>query len=367
MGVPYVALQLIAAGFAFNILSEGMISQGVGMYVMGGIVIIYIFLGGLKSAAITDALQGALMFVALLLGGIYGLVMLGGPGALIEGIANLEPSKLISGPDAAYPWQTGATLLLSVGIGVVIGPLSLTWALSARSEKTIRFAGVFSVTAHAILYVLLIPFVGFVAAVLHPGISVADQVLPTLISTAPALLYAIVGVGIFAAINSTADAYLHASGAMTGHDLYRVLTGSTTVNTWVGRIAQLVVVMTGLIMVNQSQSTLVYLGALAGGLGMQTIPALMGAVFWKTFNKYGVFYGMIVGVLVTILTEFVWKHPFGVHSGLWGLLANFAVAYLLSVITKEVISDDSYEKFHRVLEREYGDTEETPSDVKMSV
>ena len=72
-------------------------------------------------------------------------------------------------------------------------------------------------------------------------------------------------------------------------------------------------------------------------------------------------------LLVTILTEFVWKHPFGVHSGLWGLLANFAVAYLLSVITKEVISDDSYEKFHRVLEREYGDTEETPSDVKMSV
>ncbi|MED4014481.1 sodium:solute symporter family transporter [Sutcliffiella cohnii] len=186
-------------------------------------------------------------------------------------------------------------------------------------------------------------------------------------STAPALLYAIVGVGIFAAINSTADAHLHASGAMTGHDLYRVLTGSTTINPWIGRIAQLFVVVTGLIMVNQSQSTLVYLGALAGGLGMQTIPALMGAVFWKTFNKYGVFYGMIVGVLVTILTEFVWKHPFGVHSGLWGLLANFAVAYLLSAITKEVISDDSYEKFHCVLEREYGDIEETPSDIKMPV
>lgn len=65
MGIPYVALQFTAAGHAFNILSNGILSFEFGMYVMGGIVLVYVFLGGLKSAAITNALQGSLMFMAL--------------------------------------------------------------------------------------------------------------------------------------------------------------------------------------------------------------------------------------------------------------------------------------------------------------
>lgn len=357
MGIPYVALQLIAAGYVFNILSQGILSETFGMYVMGGIVIVYIFLGGLKSAAITDALQGSLMFVALLLGGVYGIVLLGGPGAFIEGLSNLPDYMLTHGAEEAYSWQTGASLLLSIGTGVILGPLSLTWALSAKSEKTIRFAGVFSAVATAILYVILIPVVGLVAVLLHPGISVGDQVLPTLISTAPAFIYAIVGVGIFAAINSTADAYLHASGAMTGNDLYRVITGSEKSSPWVGRIAQLIVVIVGLIFIHQSETTLVYLGALAGALGMQTVPALIGTVFWPLLNKNGIFNGMIVGIIVTILTELVWVHPLGVHSGFWGIISNFVVAIIISVISNEKISEDSLKYFHHHLNQIYGGKE----------
>src|SRR5699024_5350259 len=135
---------------------------------------------------------------------------------------------------------------------------------------------------------------------LHPGINVGDEVLPTLISTAPTFIYVMVGIGIFAAINSTADAYLHASGAMTGNDLYRTIAKVKQPSPWVGRIAQVFIVVAGLILIHQYDQTLVYLGALAGALGMQILPALMGALFWPLFNRPGIFYGMIFGVLVTI-------------------------------------------------------------------
>lgn len=353
MGIPYVALQLVAAGTAFNILSQGIISNMVGMYIMGGIIVIYVILGGLKSAAITDSLQGSLMTLALLLGAVYGLVLVGGPFGLFEELKELPKTMVLEGAIERYPWQTGATLLLSIAIGAVIGPLSLTWALSAKSEKAIHFAGIFSVVAHAVLYVLFIPIVGLVVLVLYPGIEVTDQVLPTLISTAPNLIYALVGVGIFAAINSTADAYLHASGAMTGHDLYRVITKSEVISPWVGRVAQMFVVVIGLIFVLSSQESLVYLGALAGGLGMQTIPALMGAVFYPLFNRDGALWGMITGVVVTIITEFIFKHPLGIHSGLWGLLANFIIIISLSLIIDSKVSDESYNSFHGKLKRVY--------------
>lgn len=353
MGIPYVALQLLAAGSAFNILSQGIISNTFGMFIMGGIIVVYVVLGGLKSAAITDTLQGALMTLALFLGAIYGLVLVGGPTGLLNELGNLPTDRVFEGAISRYPWQTGATVLLSIAIGAVIGPLSLTWALSAKSERVIHFAGIFSVIAHAILYVLLIPAIGFTVLVLHPSIDVTDQVLPTLISTAPNLLYAIVGVGIFAAINSTADAYLHASGAMTGHDLYRVITNSTVISPWVGRVAQLFVVSIGLIFVLQSSESLVFLGALAGGLGMQTIPALVGAVLYPKFNKDGALWGMIIGVIITILTEFILKHPLGIHSGLWGLIVNFIVIITLSSITRSTITEESYMKFHGKLKQVY--------------
>lgn len=153
MGIPYVTLQFTAAGHAFSILSDGLLSFEFGMYVMGVIVIVYVFLGGLKAAAMTNALQGTLMLLALLLGGVYGITLLGGFGSFIDGLADLPAHMLTHGSEESYSWQSGSSLLLSIGTGVIIGPLSLMWALSAKSEKTIRFAGIFSVIATSIFYV----------------------------------------------------------------------------------------------------------------------------------------------------------------------------------------------------------------------
>ncbi|MFC2948094.1 sodium:solute symporter family protein [Virgibacillus sediminis] len=353
MGVPYVALQLIAAGTAFNILSQGIISVSAGMYVMGGIIVVYVVLGGLKSAAITNAIQGSLMTLALFLGAVYGLILVGGPMGLFNELGSLSKDMVMEGRVIPTSWQTNATLLLSIAVGTVIGPLSLTWALSAKSERIIHFSGIFSIVAQVVMYILLIPTIGFTAMVLHPSISVTDEVLPTLISTGPSLLYALVGLGIFAAINSTADAYLHASGAMTGHDLYRVITKSTVISPWVGRIAQLFVVFIGLIFIAGSSESIVFLGALAGGLGMQTIPALIGALFIPKYNKQGALWGMIVGVIVTIITEFIVKHPLGVHSGLWGVLFNFLVISVLSIVIKTPNYSRNYDHFHGTLKEYY--------------
>lgn len=136
---------------------------------------------------------------------------------------------------------------------------------------------------------------------------------------------------------------------MTGNDLYRLIAKVKEPSPWVGRFAQLAIVASGLILIHYSNQTLVYLGALAGALGMQSLPALMGALFWPMFNRVGVFSGMVFGVITTVLTELVWTHPFGIHSGFWGTTVNFLVVITVSLLSREKISQESIDGFHNHL------------------
>ena len=141
---------------------------------------------------------------------------------------------------------------------------------------------------------------------------------------------------------------------MVGLDLIPFITkNDKEPSPWHGRLAQLTIVIIGLILVFSYDQTLVYLGALAGGFGMQILPALFGCLFWPSLKGKGIVSGMIVGLFVTILTEFVWVHPFHIHSGLWGVICNFAVVFICSLISTEKISQESYDKFHGVLKRNF--------------
>lgn len=90
------------------------------------------------------------------------------------------------------------------------------------------------------------------------------------------------------------------------------------------------------------------LGWLGVALGLQIIPALIGLRFVPWFTGRAVFCGLIVGVLAALLTdvpglalkEFFLtdsafsSHPLQVFSGVWGLLVNLLVVFIVSAFTQ---------------------------------
>ena len=62
----------------------------------------------------------------------------------------------------------------------------------------------------------------------------------------------------------------------------------------------------------------------------------------------GAIYGLIAGFLALVVTQFIIVTPFGVTSGVWGLVLNIAVFYCVSMFTTKP-SKDSYERFHGYL------------------
>ena len=56
--LPYVAMQAIGSGYIFEVISDGKLSYEFGTILFFVIMIVLVWMGGMKGIAITDAAQG---------------------------------------------------------------------------------------------------------------------------------------------------------------------------------------------------------------------------------------------------------------------------------------------------------------------
>ena len=76
--IPYLGIQLRASGVLFNILTDGLFSVNVGMWMLAVIVTVYVGLGGLRSVAYVDTAQCILLWSGIVALGLIGLSFAGG-------------------------------------------------------------------------------------------------------------------------------------------------------------------------------------------------------------------------------------------------------------------------------------------------
>ena len=93
--VPYVGLQLLASGFLFSVLTDGLVGVEFGMWVLAIVVLSYVAVGGLRTVAYADALQCVLMTLGIVIIGVIALFFIGGWDRLMAGIAALSRADLV--------------------------------------------------------------------------------------------------------------------------------------------------------------------------------------------------------------------------------------------------------------------------------
>ncbi|MCG8561057.1 MAG: hypothetical protein MI824_14760, partial [Hyphomicrobiales bacterium] len=92
--IPYLGVQLGASGFLFNVLTDGAVSENIGMWILSAVVLIYVASGGLRAVAYVDTVQCILLALGIIITGIIALNLAGGWGALNEGFAELAKSDV---------------------------------------------------------------------------------------------------------------------------------------------------------------------------------------------------------------------------------------------------------------------------------
>ncbi len=259
----------------------------------------------------TDLVQGLMMVVVAI------LVFFTALGSFAGGMTGVVKTIAADNAEAVLPWGTlGIVGSLSWFFMFVIGgagqPHVVTKFMMFKRLADLRPILVFSIVGYgfsALLWVSIgLVMRAHVLAGSHPPLAIADQAAPRFLEAfAHPLLAGLVFAGLFAAIMSTADAFLNIGAAAVVHDIPQAVRGRSLRSEllW-ARIATVVL------------ATIAALFALY----LQDLVALLGAFGWGTFAA---------ALVPTVAIGFNWQRataPAAIAAISASLLANFTFKLL---------------------------------------
>ena len=331
----YALAQLKAMGAAVEGITDGAVPGAYGIVALAVIMVVYETLGGMRSVAWTDVIQG----VVLLLG--FGILAFLIPIKLGGGLENVVAKLSVMDPPKveAPNWQ-GANKWISyvflLGCGAAIYPQAIQRLYSSRSVKVLKRS--LAIMAFMPLTTTLVALIcGLTAAVVLPDLSKgeSDQVLArlcALVMSESMLGYWLV-VAVFAAalaaLMSTADSALLSISSMLTKDIYLPYfrpAASEAELTKFGKISSWAIVVLLVVVAIGTEATLVRLLELKFEVLIQVVPCFFMGLYWKRLTAGIALTGMVCGLVVALgLTVAGKPLVWGFHAGVLGLFLNAAV------------------------------------------
>ncbi|MFQ5774502.1 MAG: sodium:solute symporter [Kiloniellaceae bacterium] len=411
--IPYLGVQLGASGFLFNVLTDGLIHQEWGMWILSLVVLIYVASGGLRAVAYVDTLQCILLAMGIVITGLIALDLAGGWAALNEGFGRLAASDIgkwgvtADGYNAYFAipgviqftaglgketpvgglW-TGIMVLtyMFALMGIQSAPAFSMWSFGNTNPKPFApqqvWASSFGI---GLILFFFTAFQGMGAhllganpAVNEAGLAISQVLDGAAISKKPdslvpyyfneiadtmPWLVGLLAVCALAAMQSTGAAYMSTAGAMLTRDLYkRYLNPSASHGTQklFGRLGVAFIVLSALLVATFSRDALVLLGGLAVAFGFQMWPSLAAVCWFPWITRQGATWGLAAGLLAVIFTETIgqtltggalpWgRWPWTIHSAGWGIFFNLGVCLIVSAMTQNEAAREHRMSYHNFL------------------
>ncbi len=346
----YLLEQFIAIGHGVTGLTGGTIPYQVAVVFFIVVMLIYGWLGGMRSVAYTDTMQGfALLFGVFML--LIGSIMyFGGLPSAADYMQTYSPEKLgVPDGPGVVNWFS---LLVLVGIGAAVYPHAIQRIFSAKNEKTLKKS--FSSMAWMPFITAGIVFlIGIIGITAFPGLETSESEqlvgkIASAIASQNLIFYwsmVLLFGGVIAAIVSTADSVLLTFSSIITKDLYGKFINpdaSDKKKILVGKLTGVVAVGLILLVAWFPPSTLYQIFVLKFELLIQVAPAIIIGLYWQSLKSSAVFAGMLVGTVTAVAMTFAGVAPLGIFSGLWGLLVNLVVCVGGSVLS----SVTTYEHDH---------------------
>lgn len=334
--IPYSAVQLAGIGYLLEGATEGAITFAIGTLVATALAILFALVAGIRSVAWTDALQMIIMVTTASIAVLLVVNSLGGFGEFFGRVSSEQPGAL-SVPGVGY-------FSFSVFLG-----LTLPWFFFSLSNPQVSqrlfMLGTMKNLRRMILGFLVLGFIytlvavlwGFAALVRFPDLESADLASPALIASdlIPPLVAVILVVGILAAAITTIDSILLTLSSMVSRDVYGARTGvQESRQLLVGKLTMPVIAVLALLFAGLQLDLIAVLAVSSSAGLLVTVPAIVGAFFWKRATAAGVLSSVLVGGLLVAFLEVSRITPLGQASGVWGLLVSVALYVGVSLFTR---------------------------------
>ena len=424
IAIPLLAVFFGATGFLVSVLSDGYVSRDLGMWIISTIVLFYVTRGGFKSVVSVGVVQSWLYFLTVIILGLIIYYFVGNfeifgnalsklastsisnwgntngygggdyngyfalPG-VIQWVGGLGKNSAVGGP-----WTAMMIFTFTISfMGVVLSPSFSMWSYSAKHPKVFSYYQVWG-SAGAIGFLLFIfsTYQGIGASLLgaNPevnsnGLSI-NKILPELSQKDHSLLIyniinlmdnsalwltGLLAVGVIAAIQSTAAAFLMTSGSIVTRDLYKTYVNKNL--TWKNeliavRLITMLIFLASLYLATFAKPAMVIFSGISISIAFQFLIVLLGLVWFPWITRGAAISGIIIGIIIVILTETIgqqisgnrlpWgRWPLTIHSGVWGLLFNVFICFSVSAFSALAKMDKDREhrqKFHDFLNDHMG-------------
>jgi len=326
--VIFVFMPLYAAavimGISAFLQAQLNISYEAALFVFTAIVAIYVIMGGLKGVMYTDALQGTLMLIGMVVFLVLTYKGLGGIGKAHAALAALDPGGMaaaghrgwMSMPElgSQFWWTVVSTIVMGVGIGVLAQPQLAVRFMTVKSKRELNRAvlvgGIFILAMTGIAFVVgSLTNVYFVRDPEFGKISIAaagsvKDIIPAYISNYMPWWFGLVFlVTLLAASMSTVSSQFHAIGTSLGRDVCEQLQHGQRSSVLVNRLAIFAAFCVTVILayllplkLKAGEAIIARATAIFFGLCAATfLPAYLGGLYSRGMSRAAAIWGMVAG------------------------------------------------------------------------
>ncbi|MDD4506753.1 MAG: sodium:solute symporter family protein [Sulfurospirillaceae bacterium] len=396
--MPLYASAVLIGGTEF-LVAYFHVDYHIALLVMSVVVTGYVLAGGLKGVMLTDALQGVIMFAAMIILLVMVVNAVGGMEAgftklvmvwdkTVASLASVDMKTLKPGsPDFMMKLSMNwgfegwnkmpvflsegwlfviTTITMGVGVGVLAQPQLVVRFMTVKSKnelnRAVLIGGIFIIAMTGIIFL-----VGSLTNVWYyefnegknalQSAGGVGKVIPHFINAAMPKWFAFIFLfALISAAMSTLSSQFHAMGTAIGRDIFEQIGSkkySSMMVTRVGIIVMIIISVSLAYVFDKqpaiiARSTAIFFALCASIF----LPTYFGGLFWKRMTKKGAIASMAVGTVVTtfwlLFVHFqeakelgVCKALFGVNSLLSGKIIfvdAMIIALPLSIITAIIVS-----------------------------
>ncbi len=339
---PYLALQIIGAGYILENITDGAIPYMWGTIFLTLFTIAYVWIGGMKSVAKTDLKQGLLMIFLMVVAVIVISNSLGGLAAANEKVYALQP-ELFSreGVGNTFLPKKWFSLLIFWIFCIPMFPQIFMRFYIAKDLATLKKS--------ALLYGLIPLFISILPVIIgvlghlsFPDLmgQETDQILPKMLAMhSPEWFSGLVMTGALAAFMSTLDSQLLALSTIMTRDFILPFRKKLDLQqqVYIGRIWVVIFAFVGLAIAAQPFDTIDDMGRLAfGGLAILfpvSLAVLRGGGVQPLFGILSIIVGecLLLGFYYKKISS---VYLFGFDASIIVLVICFGIVFLGKVFQK---------------------------------
>mgnify|MGYP002724211152 CR=1 FL=1 len=362
-----VASGIIILIFFTFYVSSGMVAGGrywestfggdymVGLLLVSGVTVLYTLFGGFLAVSYTDAVQGIIMFLALIIVPVAAMFVLTGEGEPVSDLFSFAAENPYPGSEGApvegfFNPFTGIPLITAIGLfgwglGYFGQPHIIVRFMALRSPADAVAGRRYGVTWQVLcmLGATMVAIISTVFFARHPEATITDkEAYETIFLDLTRVVFhplvaGLILTAVLAAIMSTISSQLLVSSSALIEDLYRGVVNKnlkSSTSMLASRIAVAgVAVIAGVIAANPNSSILSLVGFAWAGFGSAFGPVVVASLYWRRLNVPGAAAGIIVGAIVS----FAWgMSPLTdtLYEIVPGVLASTIAMVAVSLMTK---------------------------------